>query len=361
MVGSAIAAGVAAVAGVTAAVISGNSAKEANKTNKDIMREQQAYQTSERLAAQEYNTPLAQRQRFETAGINPYMALGSIQSGNTTAQSSPSSPNMIPEDYSGIATALGQAPVNFVQQYSNFEQASAQKEAAYQARVDSLYKNRDSILNMRQKIASIQETLSRTDKNSQEYKNLQADLKRITADADISQTELRYQEDFLNARNKRERNQADLIHQQIISEKQRSRSLEIANEYAPQLNEANMRQINSAAAAAWSSAAANGQLTHLYSEKAQTEFAQRVLNNESIRLDNEQKSVALTYLGEQLHSAIQLQKLQIRQGRQDVENPFRYFGNAILGGTLGFAGKSISSKVSAKPSYPSNGYSAPSY
>lgn len=41
-----------------------------------------------------YNTPLAQRQRYEDAGINPYHALGSINGGNAESQSAPPQQSM---------------------------------------------------------------------------------------------------------------------------------------------------------------------------------------------------------------------------------------------------------------------------
>lgn len=93
-----IAAAGAAAVGSVGNVIAQNSANKqnaqnvanTNALNYQIFQEQKAYQTGEREATQEYNTPLNQRQRYEQAGINPYFALGSIEGGNTTAMSSPS-------------------------------------------------------------------------------------------------------------------------------------------------------------------------------------------------------------------------------------------------------------------------------
>lgn len=76
--------------------------RETNAMNYKIWNEQKAYQTGERLETQQYNTPLAQRQRFQQAGINPYLALGQMDSGQTTAQSSPSSPSLVTPTYQPI-------------------------------------------------------------------------------------------------------------------------------------------------------------------------------------------------------------------------------------------------------------------
>lgn len=295
MVGSAIAAGVAAVAGVTAAVISGNSAKEANKTNKDIMREQQAYQTSERLATQEYNTPLAQRQRFEMAGINPYMALSNIDSGNATAQTAPNSPNMVPEDYSGIATALGQAPQNFLQNQAMLEQINAQKEANFQAHVDSVYKERDKVLELRKKSADIAQKMSSMQKNTAEYQNLNADYHRIQAQAKMADIEYRHHAAFVEARNNKERNMADLIYKQNVGQTLQNAFQEQTNAFLPQLQQAQAQELASAAFAHYQ----NGVLSHKQGQLTDKQKESEILKAFGYSVDNMIKrgQVTLQQLG----------------------------------------------------------------
>lgn len=63
---------VGAASTVAAGVLNKSAQSEANATNIQLSREQMAYQTSEREAAQEYNTPANQRARYEAAGINPF-------------------------------------------------------------------------------------------------------------------------------------------------------------------------------------------------------------------------------------------------------------------------------------------------
>ena len=79
-------------------------AKMNNKFNRDMWLEQQAY-----------NTPANQLQRYRDAGINPYMALGNISSGNAesavqgTLPNTSAPPNMIPRDYSFVGDTVSRA------------------------------------------------------------------------------------------------------------------------------------------------------------------------------------------------------------------------------------------------------------
>lgn len=94
-------------------------ATKENQLNRDFSAEQAelARQWSEEMWTRqnEYNTPAAQRERLEAAGMNPYMALdGSNSAGVAGSVSSPSSPsaspsnswNPIPINLSGVSDAI---------------------------------------------------------------------------------------------------------------------------------------------------------------------------------------------------------------------------------------------------------------
>lgn len=66
-------------------------ARETNAQNYQIFREQNEFNKEQFNNYLQYNTPAAQRARYEDAGINPYMALGNMQNGN--AQSALTSAN----------------------------------------------------------------------------------------------------------------------------------------------------------------------------------------------------------------------------------------------------------------------------
>lgn len=56
--------------------------RETNKANLDLAKYQNEWNVAQWNRQNAYNTPAMQRQRYEDAGINPYFALGNIQSGN---------------------------------------------------------------------------------------------------------------------------------------------------------------------------------------------------------------------------------------------------------------------------------------
>lgn len=69
-------------------------ARETNAQNYRIFQEQQQFNENQFNRWLDYSTPAAQRQRYEDAGINPYMAVGQLQNGTpssalTSASSSP--------------------------------------------------------------------------------------------------------------------------------------------------------------------------------------------------------------------------------------------------------------------------------
>lgn len=59
-----------------------NIARQANIANRNLQNEQNAFNKEMWDAENLYNTPVQQRLRYEAAGINPYFALGNINSGN---------------------------------------------------------------------------------------------------------------------------------------------------------------------------------------------------------------------------------------------------------------------------------------
>lgn len=91
-------------------------ARDTNAQNYQIFREQNEFNKEQLNNYLRYNTPLAQRARFEDAGINPYMALGNMQNGNansalTSANSAPMQATQVqPEN--GMAVGIQNALLN---------------------------------------------------------------------------------------------------------------------------------------------------------------------------------------------------------------------------------------------------------
>ena len=90
-----------------------------NANNYRIFKEQQQFNENQFNKYLDYSTPLAQRQRFEEAGINPYMAVGQLSSG--TPSSSLQSANAAPMQAGHVmpVTGLGDALQGSIERAAN--------------------------------------------------------------------------------------------------------------------------------------------------------------------------------------------------------------------------------------------------
>ena len=117
-----VAAGVAGVLGLFSSIFSGSSSRNAqasaNQTNLRISREQRDW--SERMINEQnqYNSPLAQRDRYLEAGMNPYMAMeqGSLTAGNQS--NLPSYDRATVQSAAPLILQAGIARANIMQQTS---------------------------------------------------------------------------------------------------------------------------------------------------------------------------------------------------------------------------------------------------
>lgn len=126
-------------------------AQQTNQANKDIA--QMANEHNEAMlnkqiqqewdmwnAENEYNSPAAQMQRYADAGVNPYMAVGNVSSGNASSMSSPSAQpaavpqmqgaTMMPADMSGLSGLRGIASrfVEMMQAKENIKRTQLENE-----------------------------------------------------------------------------------------------------------------------------------------------------------------------------------------------------------------------------------------
>lgn len=148
------AAGVSALGNVIGGLFGSSSAKAAAKAQLQAVRE--TNEANARLAQRQndwnleqwnrenaYNTPEAQRARYEAAGINPYFALGNIQSGNADSLMSADLANQQPvvSDLQGqsgqiMGNAISRAADTGVSAYFN---AQIQQEQAKQLQIQNTF------------------------------------------------------------------------------------------------------------------------------------------------------------------------------------------------------------------------------
>ena len=81
-VGSIAGGAISKAGSVAAARASLQATRETNAANLKLAQYQNDWNIAQWNRQNAYNSPLAQRQRFEEAGINPYFALGNINSGS---------------------------------------------------------------------------------------------------------------------------------------------------------------------------------------------------------------------------------------------------------------------------------------
>lgn len=198
-------------------------ARETNAQNKELFERQLGWNEEMWRKMNEYNTPAAQRARYEQAGINPYMALGQMSAGNAEMTSSPSAPQMqgvtLQKPDFGFIGRAGENMSNIMLQQA---QIGAIKEQTRNQRIKNSFEDR-------QQIADLEEKFSRIDKNSRESKLLKQEIA-------IRKAYARYADKKAFADAQKDENQAALIYQQEMGQILQNSYQQMYNEAFPKLN-----------------------------------------------------------------------------------------------------------------------------
>lgn len=246
-----IGAGLAAAGSVAGGLINSHSQDKANEANKELQLQNQEYQTSERLAAESYNSPVNQSQLYEQAGFNKYLALGNMPSGETTAQTGVSPAVMKPNTAIGdMISQLGNLGNNSINQYADLSIKDAQAEqlgidnkirsiqAQYEGirQVLELDKMRSEINNSNASAAEKQKSLGLIDRHMKEL--------------DVN---LKYLDEYNKARNDETRNRADYTKAQEQGQLIKNDIQEKVKAFLPQLQEAQLQQMAASTFASYQS------------------------------------------------------------------------------------------------------------
>lgn len=309
--------------------------RETNKQNRQMFDDQLNF-TREMFDKQnEYNTPAAQRARYEQAGINPYMALGNLQSGNASSVTTPSGiPAVAPhvQANTAIGDTIKQMASDFNEQRLKNEQIGALKEANRQAAVDTRFK-------LTEKRLDLSERMSRIDKNSADYQKLLRESRSLD-------TELQYLDRMLAAKSRRDEEEAEVFASQSRLLDLQATQQEIVNEFTSDIEAAKLRQINSIAADAYASAAEHRAGVDLKSKQGDLVLAEKVLSQaqkQGVDLDNKEKDQMMKYVIESARLGNQSMRKHIRQQGQDYWNPFRYAGQILGGAAAGSVAAGVKS------------------
>ena len=189
-------------------------ARETNEQNYKMFQEQLAFTEDMWNKNNEYNTPAAQRQRFEEAGINPYMAVGQMQGGNATMATTPT-PNS-----AQVGHPMIKPNFDFVgESFSAYQDARMKEQQIEQVGLDNkmkaielMYKNQSEILRLDRERQSILESKSVSDVNRKRVDELSETI-------DSLKMQNRYLEPYLTERNNEQRSSAQLKQEQVESER----------------------------------------------------------------------------------------------------------------------------------------------
>lgn len=118
-----------------------------NQFNERMMEKQMDYNLEMWNKQNAYNTPAEQMKRLKDAGINPYMALGSVQSGQAgsvgginPAQGTPSRVEAYQPDFSGIGQAVQNYVSNRIMQDTANADIGVKNQQEEQLRIENQYK-----------------------------------------------------------------------------------------------------------------------------------------------------------------------------------------------------------------------------
>lgn len=118
-----------------------------NQFNERMMQKQMDYNMMMWDKQNAYNTPAEQMKRLKAAGINPYMALGNVQSGQAgsagginPAQGTPARVEAFQPDFSGIGQAVQNYVSNRIMQDTANADIGVKNQQEEQLRIENQYK-----------------------------------------------------------------------------------------------------------------------------------------------------------------------------------------------------------------------------
>lgn len=247
--------------------------RETNAQNKELFNQALAWQEDMWNKSNVYNSPVETVKRMEAAGINP--ALGS-QYGNASTPSVPSAPilqpgHVNPVNYDWVGNTISSG----VNAYYNNQILSnnVTKSAA-----DSQIAQVNAEFELNQLKYKLIQVVNDTHKSSYEREQARISLSILN----------RTQEDQVKQASWQTKMQEQNFEQAINSiqeSKLRQAAMQIANEYAPRLNEAQLRNYQASISAAY--AAARSSDASALESAAHAAVAS--LQGEGIKIDNRQK------------------------------------------------------------------------
>lgn len=291
----------------------------------------------------DYNSPVAQMQRYKESGINPYFAAGNIDAGNVQSSFSPSSgspsfssaPSANPaqsphvQAYDPTQTIMqGAAGISsLIGNYSHSDLLAEQARAEHINNITRLQENK----------ARIAELSSRNNVNNATAAKLKAEEHRIDYLLESEYKSLQSSSALNLANAETARQQKALLKEETRMKQLSADYQQAVNDFLPNLQQAELEEVKSRISANNASAFAQYESGKLSKAQAATESVNKTikeLDKKGIKIDlkNKPKLISLTLKGMKYQNEIsKLQKkgveLDNRQKGADYWNPFRYLGS----------------------------------
>ena len=274
ILGAAISGGASLLGGVVGGLFNKSAQKRANATNLQIAREtnaqnyrifqeQQQFNENQFNRWLDYSTPAAQRQRYEDAGINPYMAVGQLQNGTpssalTSATSAPMQGAQV-QPVQGLGDALQNSIERAAGVFSSLisSTADAGLKGSQKTGTDIDNKTRG-----RQNEANVQKTNAETGKTG-------AETRRTEQESSFWDSTLEQRKELMNISVDTAKKQKELLDQQVFqAQLQNSMSnidLGIASKYKEVMFKQNLANLVAQEFATYENVAQGW--SHVYIEK----------------------------------------------------------------------------------------------
>lgn len=255
-------------------IIAGNqqakAQREANRLNYQMFQEQLGFTEKMWNKQNEYNTPLAQRSRFEEAGINPYFALGKMEAGNAQSVTSPAPNPAMPVDAAGagiglagqsLASGVQSAAHSYTQQLLLAEQIAGQQEAVKA----QMIKNRFAVAHENNQIQREWYELSNLVKSGkltdEQINETRQRMRKLIRESRMLDIDLKYYDDFLSSRNREQRESANKMREEAREAGLKADYQDMINDAFPALTELQKQSLAASAFAAFKSGELSSQLS----------------------------------------------------------------------------------------------------
>ena len=278
-VAAAIPAIIAAAGTVTSAVMNKKSIDKNNALQQQLVDKANAY-----------NTPGAQVGRFNQAGLNPYMMLGQINSGNQQSVATTQ-----PTDYSSVVNGAVGAASTLIQGLTAKSEIVKNEADARNVNADTVTKTIRNVTELERNKAELQKQLSEASKNDADRDKIRKEIKLI----DEQITQLHQENDIVlqtwDARLKAPGVQNQLNAAQAALLGSQKKGVDLNNNLVKMFGAANMRAMIGKTAAETRAADASAEYTRAGIPKVVAEGVGQILKNQGQKTINAVNQVILDY------------------------------------------------------------------